>query len=193
MIGSRRITLKFPVNWLLAICGLAIALIVAYIEKPDWRPFLLFSAAVVGGAAALIAASNALDTRISQIEQTRKAVALDFILRWLGSDFNEAKKTSREVMEYFRQHPGVADQKTYLNADADRFAGATDVLNLFETMSIAIQTGMAEETILFRFFRSYTLGYWHVMEAVIKARRAEKENSRLYQEYEWLFDHWSKA
>jgi len=96
-------------------------------------------------------------------------------------------------MEFFRQNPGVVDQKKHLNEDANRFAGATDVLNLFETMSIAIQTEMAEETILFRFFRSYALGYWHVMEAVIKARRAEKENSRLYQEYEWLFAHWSKA
>ncbi len=191
MIGSRKVTLQFSVNWLLGICGVAILLIVAYVLWPTWRSILVFATPVLGGAGVLIAALNALDSRISQLQQSRQAVALDFILRWLSSEFHNAKKTSRDVMKYFREHPGVGDQKQYLEADADRFAQATDVLNLFEAMAIAVRTEMADASIVYRFFRSYALAYWHVMKGVIEARRAEKENTRLYQEYEWLFGQWS--
>ncbi|SRR6266566_3679524 len=191
MIGSRKVTLQFSVNWLLSIIGVAIVLIVAWVIWPTWRSTLTFAAPVLGGSAALIAAFNALDSRVSQLLQARKAVALDFILRWLSSEFHDAKKISREVMTYFRAHPTVGDQKAYLEGDPDRFARATDVLNLFEAMAIAVRTEMADFAIVHRFFRSYALAYWHVMEGVIKARRAEKENTRLYQEYEWLFGQWS--
>jgi Domain of unknown function (DUF4760) len=190
MIGSKRISFSIPMNWLIAIAVVALALIAAFILCPQWRTVLLFVAPVLGGAAALIAAFNAIDARSSQTLQSKKAASLGFMQLWLDPPFFHAKKNGRTIIAHFREHSGIEEQKAYLGQDPAYLANLFDILNFFEAMSISIQTDIADEEILKRFFRSLTLEFWHCSETFIRARRAEKSNPRLLQEVEWLFNKW---
>jgi hypothetical protein len=199
MLGSKQVTLRITLNWLIGIAVVAVGLIVAYAFWIDGRPTLIFAAAVIGGSGALLNAVNGVDARASQVAQAasqgaqaKKAAALDFITRWLDPPFFYVKRSGRELIAFFRAHRGLEDQRRYLgdDANADRTANLFDIFNLFEEMSIAIQTDMVDEDILKRFFRSLVLEYWHIFEAFMGARRAERNNARLLIEAEWLYRHW---
>lgn len=191
MIGSRTVTLRFPVNWLIGILVIAGALIGAFIWGPEaWRPSLIFTAAVLGGAGTLMAAFNALDTRVARLDQAKKAVSLQFICRWLAPEFYHAKKGCREVTSELKKRT-FEEQMAYLHEDPARIANMIDVLNVFEALSIAIQTDIADDELARRFFRSVLIEFWHVTEGFVKARRAERQNARLLQDFEWLFKQWA--
>ncbi len=190
MAVSKQVTLRFSVNWLSAVGVVAIGLVVAFVLKPTWHETLIFAAAVAAGAGTLILAFSALDAAASQVYQQKQAVGLEFLTRWLDPPFFHAKKNGREIIKYFREHPNVDEQKEYLDGDPVMLANLFDVLNFFECASIATQTGMAEEEVIKRAFRSLVLEYWHVTGDFVKARRAERANARLFQELEWLFNRW---
>jgi len=191
VIGSRKITLQFSVTWLVGICLVALGLILAFIlGQESWRPTLIFTAAVFGGAGALIAAVNALDSRIAQGQQARMAVSLDFINRWNDPQFFHAKRNGREVVSELRQRQTPDEQMKYLQEDRARYSNLLDVLNVFEGLSGAIQMGIADEETAKRFFRSIVLEYWHVTQGFIKQRRAERQNARMLRDFEWLFNRW---
>ncbi len=191
MIGSRRITLQFSVNWLVGISGAAIGLILVFIFAPDsWRPALIFTAAVLGGTGALVTAVNALDARAIAVEHAKMARAFDFIQRWNDPQFFYAKKNGREILAEFKKRLTVEAQKAYLQEDPTRLANLLDVLNVFEALSTAIQIRIADEQAAKRFFRSILLEYWHTTESFVKSRRTERLNPRMLQEMEWLFNQW---
>lgn len=190
MIGSRTVTLRFSLNWLLAVGGLAVLLVVLYATLPAWRLILVFTAPVVGGAAALIAAFNALEARAAEGARAKKAVALDFIHRWVDPGLRDLKQRGRGILRHFQEHPGIEEQTAYVANDPARLADLLDVLNIFENLAIAIRSELADEEIARRFFRTILLEYWHSAEAFIKTRRAERQNTVLYRELEWLFDRW---
>lgn len=191
MVGSRNITLQFSVNWLASIMVLAVVLVLLFIFGPaTWRPILIFTAPVLGGAGALIVAFNAVESRTAQVQQAKKAAALEFNLRWLDPALFHAKKNGRQIVKYFKDHPHVEEQKRYLDAEPVLLANLLDVLNIFEAMSIAVQMEMADEEILKRAFRSLVVEYWHVTGDFVKGRRAERQNARLFQDLEWLFNRW---
>jgi len=190
MIGSRKLKLEFSVNWLVCIIILAVGLITAYILCPAWNDQLKFSAAVIAGAAAMIAAANALDARQAGVDQAKKSTSLDFVHRWNDPLFFHAKKNGREIILHLKTLRTPADQKAYLEEDPTRLANILDVLNFFEAMGVAIQTDIADEETARRFFRSVAVEYWHSTADFIQARRADKQNMRLGQELEWLFKQW---
>jgi hypothetical protein len=64
-------------------------------------------------------------------------------------------------------------------------------MNFYEVLSVAIQNDMTEEEVAKRLFRSLVNECWHSAEAFVKKRRAERNNSRLLAELEWLFKRWN--
>lgn len=190
MVGSQEINLKLKVNWLILILLIAAGLIGAYYSYPAQRQSLIFVASVLAGAAALIAAVNALDSRYAQLKQARSTSALDFINRWNDPQFFHAKKNGREICKALKEQKTVEDQKAYLEEDPAHQANLFDVVNVFECLSIAIQSQIADEDTAKRFFRSIVIEYWHASEEYTKKRRAERGNPRLLQEFEWLFSRW---
>jgi len=191
LIGSRKVTFSIALNWLVAIGVGAVGLIALYILMPSWRTELLFIAPVLGGSAALVAAFNAIDSRAAQGRHSRKTISLEFVHCWLAPTLHHAKKNSREIVNYLRDHPQVEEQKKYLTEDPTRLANLFDVLNIFEAMSITVQQEMADEEVLKLFFRSLVVEYWHASVSFVKARRAERQNVRLLKEVEWLFNRWN--
>lgn len=191
MIGSRKITVQFRVNWLIAVIALGAVLITAYVFVPDsMRPLLIFTVSVLVGAGALIAAFNALDSRYAQLRQSKAEAALDFILCWNAPTFFHAKMSVRETLHGLKGRNTSQEQHAYLDQDPMRLANFTDVFNFFEAMSIAIQADIADEKTAKQFFRSILVEYWNGAEGFIRRRRTERNNARLLRETEWLYDRW---
>lgn len=191
MIGSHELTFRIPVNWLVAVVVLAAALIASYVlASPTTRPLIAFSAAVIAGTAALLTAINAVDARVSQTRLARTMNALDLGHRWTSPEFFHSRKNGRDILLYFKAHTDLAEQKTHL-ADSAKLQNLFDVLNAFETLSVAIQKDIADEEIAKKLFHSVVAEYWHTAEAFVKSRRAERANTRLLAEVEWLFKRWN--
>jgi hypothetical protein len=179
--------LKFSINWLRWIIYSAILLVVAYIVFPKWHDPLVYAAAVLGGIGVLISAMNDIEVRREQIEADRVHHALQFQAEWINPNFYHAKSKSREVLQHIEKN-GHANHE-YIT---ERLQNMMDVLNYFETMSIAIDIGHADEKIVKRFFRGMVVEYWQVAEPWIKNRRAEKKNPRLLCEFEKLASRWGQ-
>ena len=190
MIGSKKITVQFKLNWLVVIVVFAVLLIVTYIFVPtDSRPSLIFAVSVLAGAALLIGAINALDSRYAQLQQSKAVAALEYIHRWTDPHFFHAKVNGRDIIQALKGKT-EDEQYAYVKQEPTRLANLIDVLNFFESMSIAIQKDIADDEIVKLFFRSILTEYWHGAEGFIKKRRAERNNARLAQEIEWLYERW---
>jgi hypothetical protein len=199
-IGSRTFSFNIPVNWLYGIIGLAMALILAFIFVPDpekWRPVLIFGAAVIAGAAGLTTAVNNVDQRAAQSQkadeaarEARVAAALAVFYRWNDPTFFHCKKAGREIMLKFKSLTRVDDKIAYLREDMGRYANLVDMLNTFEALEIAIDAKVVDNDIAKRFFRSIVMEYWHLTEEIIKKNRAERNNPRLWKEFENLYRRW---
>jgi hypothetical protein len=197
-IGSRPITLKIPLNWLWGILILAASLIVAFIFVPDKvRPILVFGAAVVAGAGALITAANNVDQRSAAAAKAdemaayeRIVAAMGFIDKWTTPMFYHCKTKGREVIDYFDEHPRVDEQMAWIEANPAHRANLIDLLNHFEYLSIGIAKNIVDDVTAREFFRSIAIKYWHAAESYIKKRRADRGNDRLFKEYEVLYERW---
>lgn len=197
-IGSKNITLNIPVNWLWGVVTLGAALILGFIViRSDWRPILVFTAAVVAGCAGLITALNNVDQRAAaatkadeQAKAARVAAALEVFYRWSDPTFFHCKLAGREIMEHFKVTTRVEDQIAYLKQDVRRYANLVDMLNTFEGLAIAIDNDVVDDKTARRFFRGIILEYWHMSEDVIRKNRAEGNNPRLWKEFESLYARW---
>ena len=190
MLGKKVITLKFSMNWLVLIPFIGVALVVSFYYFDQHRPILVFTAAVLAGTAALLAAVNAVDARRSKTEQSRKMASLEYIRRWTDPTFHHAKKNGREMMKEFAAKKTEDEKRAYLEGDATKLGNLIDILNVFESMSVALQEEIIDEQVAKRFFRSMVLQYWHCSEQLVKTRRSERSNSRIFCELEWLFNRW---
>jgi hypothetical protein len=191
LLGQRKINLELSVNWLVAPFVVAIVLLLLFIfGRPDWRPALVFGAAVVGGAAALTTAINALDARIAQAKQARIDAALAAVYRWNTPELHHVKKNCREMVEHFKAHAALEEQVAYIKADVARLMNLFDLLNSFEALALAVSADVVDEAIAKRFFKSMCVHYWHTFEKWIRNHRAERDNARLYREFEALYERW---
>lgn len=187
---KRDFTIRFSVNWLLAIGVLAFGLIAAYyFASAEIRSAIAFAAAVLAATGAMLAAVNALDARVAALLQAKVTVAMDYGHRWNNPDFSRAKEGGREMLRAFKGLT-IEQQKKWFEENAIRWAYVVDVLNFFESMAAAVRTDYADEETLKRLFRSLLAEYWHAMKAFMERRRAERLNPRLMQEMEWLFERW---
>lgn len=191
MVGTQTVTLKFSINWFVVVGLLSLALVTAFLYLADeFKPWLVFTASVLAGAGALAAAINALESRYEQLRQQRAVAALQFIHMWLNPQFYHAKKNGREVLRSIKDMKTPEEQYAYVEADKERLANLIDILNFFEALAVGIRTQIVEEDTAKQFFRSMVVEYWNGADSFIKKRRAEKMNSRLSFEMEWLHDRW---
>lgn len=196
MAFSKQFT--FSLNWLLAIFVLAIALITAFIYGPDrWHTNLVFAGAILAATAGVANAGNALDLRGQTLASAdaaalhvRICASLAFIHAWNSPAFYHSKKNGRAVLAHFKTEPTIEKQLQYLENNAMHLANIIDVFNTFEAMEIAIAKKVVDEDTVKQFFRGVVINYWHLTEAVIKSRRADKNNPRLYCEFEKLYQRW---
>ena len=198
MAFNRKINVQIPVNWLFVIFGVVCLLISAFLFGPErWRPQLVYCAAVLAAGSALANAANALDSRSAQRDSSDKAAkharvvaAMEYIDKWNAPAFYYCKKNGRAVLAKFKTMPRVEEQLAYLDEDPERRANLTDILNFIEALSLAVTNEVVDEPIVKRFYQSLVVENWHNADDYIKKRRAERNNARLYREFEVLYERW---
>jgi hypothetical protein len=187
----QRIKLEFGVNWILLVALVSIALVVAhYFAAEGYRPWLIYTASVIGGAGALIAGVTAIDARGDQLRQDKADAAISFIQLYLNPQFFHAKTNGREVLQKLKDLKTEQEQAAYLQSEPVKRANLLDLLNFFEALAVGIKADHVDEETAKNFFRSMLIEYWNGAEAHIKKRRAERMNPRLSNHMEWLYDRW---
>lgn len=186
------ITLEFRVNWILLIALASVVLVVAHLYVPEeFKDWLIFTASVVGGAGALIAAVTAIDARGDQLRQDKADAAFTFIHLWLNPQFFYVKTNGRELLKNIKELKTEKEQLDYLNSvDQAKYSNLLDVLNFFEALAVGVRADHVDEDTAKNFFRSMLIEYWNGAEGFIKRRRAERMNARLSCHMEWLHDRW---
>ena len=190
MIGKKKISLTVSVNWLIITGSISVVLIFLFALLDNHRPLFTFSMAVLAGAAAYIVAINAIDARRAETELSRKLAALEYIHKWNDPLFADTKNNCRETIKEFSGFKNGIEKKEFLDSDTAKLGNLIDVLNLFESMSIAIDEGIANEDVARRFFRSIVFQYWNNSADFIIARRIEVNNARFFNELESLYERW---
>ncbi len=197
MMGRREITFKISMNWLIILIVFGVFLILAFAAFDQYRAVLTFVAAIFGGVAAYVVAINAIEVRLAESEarlveskQATKAAALEYVHKWNDPSFASAKKNCRETMHQFASLKTPSEKKDFLEGDGNKLGDLLDVLNHFETLSIAIQEGVVDEDVARRFFRSIACQFWIFSQDFIVTRRNERNNARLMSELEWLYHRW---
>jgi len=191
-VGSKKINITVPVNWLWAIVAIGLSLIVTFFVIEDaHRPALVFVAAVVAGCAALVTAINNVDQRISAAKTARVGAAIDLFHRWNDPKFLQCKLVGAEIRKKFREENCVSvdARLAFLREDPTRRGNLIDILNRLEALSIALDNNVVDEETCKRFFRTIVLEYWSLCEDVVKKMRAEA-GPRLFKELEALYERW---
>jgi hypothetical protein len=190
MLGSKKLVLAVRWNWLVLIAIFVMLLVLAFALFEKNRAIIVFIASVLAGASALTAAANAMDARSEQQKHARILVALDYVSRWNSPLFYHAKVKSRQAMSLIKTLTGDEDFRNFSKEQSDNLQNLFDAINFFEELSIAIQRDAADSETAKSFFESILSRCWHDTERFIKYRRAEKKNSRLLREFEWLHTQW---
>ncbi|MGB8413557.1 MAG: DUF4760 domain-containing protein [Candidatus Binatus sp.] len=183
---EKLVQVKFSINSLRWIIYAAFLMVVVYVLVPRWHDPLIFIAAVLAGVGVLISAMNEIDARREEIQADRAHRALQYIHDWNSPVFYHAKSKGREVLQHFETSGHTDDEFV-----KERLQNLMDVVNFFESMSLAIQLGHVDGEIAKRFFRGMVIEYWQTAKPWIESRRAGKHNPRLLIEFEWLARTWS--
>jgi hypothetical protein len=192
MIGSRILTIRIPFNWVLSIAAIAVVLITCYVFVGSWRPPLRFIATILAGVGALLTAANALDLRRSSLEQSKKSSALDLSLRYDAPELAHARHAFREIVTHLRDLKSQDEKLAFLKADRSRLDTLLDALNFFETISVAVKNGMADEEMLRTWFDGLLIQSWFASKETVYRLRDLWQRPGLLAEVEWLFDRWSQ-
>lgn len=188
---TTKVSLNITISWTwITIIGAGFLIILYAQADEDHRPLYIFIATVLGASCALLSALSTVIQRQEMIKQSKIQVAFDFINRWNNPQFYHARKEGRAALTTIRQLPTTEAQRSWLD-DGEKWSNLIDILNFFESLGIAIRRESADTETAKQFFRHIITGYWQVFEKVIKERRAERSNPRLFIELEWLFNEWS--
>jgi hypothetical protein len=186
LMFEKIVELKFSVNWLRWIIYAAFAMVILYVVFPTWHDPLVYIAAVLGGVGVLISAMNEIDARREEIAAEKARRALQYISDWNHPQYYYAKSKGRQVLKHFETNGHAEDQFV-----TDRLQNLIDVLNFFESLSLAIQLGHVDDNIAKRFFRGLVLDFWQTARPWIETRRAARHNPRLLKEIQTLAELWS--
>jgi len=194
---NARAALSFTVSITVGVLSTLLAggLIFAFWMWPTQRPLIAFTAACIGGAAAVTAATYAgrslalsAQQQREHLESSKRLGALKFVERWNNPGMHHVKLTARDVVREKRKTPELDLEKEL--EDRTKSANVADVLNFFEEMAIAIQLGLIDEGTVRQFFRGIVVTYYDAFGGWIEKRRSERSNPRFFKEYEWLWKQW---
>ena len=128
------------------------------------RQTLQFAAVLVGAAVAVFTLLLGRQTR-------RVSAALRFIERWNSPELVDLRKGLRDLLRDAEKLDPITDADSSIKA-LDRRTTTVWILNFFEEMAIAIQSGEVEETILKDFFRTAALkSYWSPLQNMRSSTR----------------------
>lgn len=147
----------------------------------DWLPIAtVVSALFVGGQLAL-----GIKVFIDSRRLDAKARALEFVARWREFGFMERRRAFVRTLAVIRQRNQRGDIAPELVADdAELRSTASEILNFFEELSIAVQEGVADFAVVQRYFAGIAPYQW--AECAPFSAMSQKKDPGMYVEAEWL-------
>lgn len=182
-----QIRLNIGVALVLAVFG--VALVGLFIRFPDNRSEIAFAAATIGGAAALYSAYFASTTLRVHIQRDKQRQSFA-ILDTLNEEESVRLRTFIEAEKLHNRALSQEDIYQKIVAKSDLLKAVTHVLGLFEDTSIAIQTGYADEVVLYRSLRFMVTWNFDCLMPYIRQERQMPDGQDLYVELEKLANAW---
>lgn len=200
MLGRRVIlTIPWGVGLLLLLFAVGLTLWFAFV--PMHRPIVIFIGSAAIAAGIFLDAANSIQIRHDQQElaraqgrETKVAAALQLIRLWADPALFPVKSTAMLVIREFGDRRSIDDQLRFLEENADKgyLDAVIETMNFFELLGLAVDTGLADEEIVKRYFRALTVHVWGRLNSYVAWRQGESNNPRLFSEFEGLFARWGR-
>jgi hypothetical protein len=168
------------VAWGLFLC--IIIAIIIYFMCPGHQEGIKFVTTSLFVGAVIYSAYNVGASLRLQVRHNMQKASFD-LLNMINT--KEFVKDRAFIDERIMQHQGMTDKELYdeINNDKDLDAAVTAVTGVLEDMSIMIQAGFIDESILYKSMRSIVLRNWQGLRGWIKhTRERRKKESPLKEE-----------
>lgn len=162
--------------------GLFIILIIIYFVFPDSHDAIKFISTLTVGAAVICSACYVGESLRLQVRHNMRKASFE-LLNMINT--KELVKDRSFIEERIMQCEAMTDQALYdkINNDKELDTAVISVTGIFEDMSILIQAGFMDESILYKSMRSIVLRNWKGLEGWIKhTRERRKKESPLKEE-----------
>ena len=184
------INLKFNVTILTVTFLYAAILCCLFILFPDFQVELKYLAAVSCGVAAIYSAFYVG----RQLHITHKMRVRENSFRFLENLYSIEIVRIRSKLEKEFQHQDVTPGQFYdkITNDIELHTALRCVLNMFETISIAIQAGYVEEKVLHDMLHVIVNIHWNRYYPYIEAARERSKAPEIFCEFQKLYNAWSE-
>lgn len=186
-IGQFQVKVNVPFAVLLAILGLAT--IVMYIKYPEYRNILVFATSVLGGMTAVYAAFYVGQSLKIHLKRDALRQSLELIHIEDTIELNQVRALIDEQL-YQKEIP-PSEMYKLISKDTTMNNAVITVLNQFETLSVAIQKGFADEDTLWTNLGFRIPFYFRTLEPYIKELRKQLDDKSLFVETEKLSHAWN--
>ena len=184
------VTIGYLVIYALVIASIAAALAYFYARSnDDMRKVITYGSSLFGAMVAMLTLIYTSQTIRQDNDERKNAAAAKFIERW-----NTPSLTPIKLQWWTLNHEldqlTPEGRSTMLATDLPKRMTATEVLNFFEEMAVAVNTMSADEEFLKRFSRTIVLAYWSRYSYWITEHRKRDGNSRVFVEFQKLAEAW---
>jgi hypothetical protein len=172
-----------------------VALTYLFVKEPAWQSSIKFFGGASGVAAGILSAYYVGRGLKVTIEQRDRALTDDKISRafslarcWNDPNLTELRARWRAVLDEVDRKTG--DEVCEILRDHGKRTVATDILNFFEELAYAAESGTADIDTLRNLLRSVVVRYFDAMLPWIERHRRDKHQPTAFEHLEWLRNQW---
>jgi hypothetical protein len=190
-------TIQVTVGYLI-VYGLVIALIAGILafwysrSNDDMRKVIAYGSSLFGAMVALMTLLYTAQNIRQANDERKRSAAAKFVERWNTPGLTSSKKDWWSLNDELGKLSPEERAKT-LEAELSKRMTATEFLNFFEEMAVAINTASADEELLQRFFRTVLLTYWDRYSYWITEHRKTTGKVRVYIEFQQVVERWMES
>ena len=186
---SRLFEMNVSVRIGFVIAFFAFTLCLLFVLYPDNRIELTFVSSTIGISAAIYSAFYLGHSVRNNTSLVRKKHSFDLILR---TKCVELMKIRTQVEHEFPHHKIISkDLYSAIVKNRELHTGVKALLCLFEDISIAIQSGYADEEVIFQSQVAHLAYLYKTFLPYIEGTRKKRDDDRVYCELEKLAKTWS--
>lgn len=191
--------IRFSIGW----SGIAAVVVVVaawiYTDHPGWHPTMNFLGVAFAMVAAVLSAMYVghglkitVDQREEALRNDRIARAFVYVDAWDDPSRSATKQLVRSLVDDMVTNKSNPQKiKEQIDADKSLETAVLEVLNFLEGFCLASNRGVADDETLRLCFKYIVASDYSTFEALIKARRAEKNRPHLYSELEAVVTRWN--
>jgi Domain of unknown function (DUF4760) len=136
---------------------------------------------------------NKIETDDRKFEYDKKFNTFKFCNEWYAPSMIKLQVDVRpfvvikgdKEMNYVAKYKEIVDNK-------ETYTAIISMLNFFESLSLSINAELLDEDLAKRYFYSLVKHYYFGLDWFMKMRRQERQTNKIFQEFEKLFENWTK-